>query len=135
MHPQRDPVGAERLAQPVLPAVGVGGDAGGQVHFRGAARGGDLPDLPGDRARAHDQPPAAPAQRGVEVGQAVGEEGGAVGHVEAGGPDPGVADEQGHHRVRRPERGVQGRMVVQAQVRGEQDDRDGHGVTPGAAVR
>jgi hypothetical protein len=100
------------------------------VHLACAALRRDRRDLPLHRPGPYDQPPTAPAQRGVQVGQAVGEEGGSVRHVEPGGAHPRVTDEQRHHLVRRGEGGGERGMVVQTQVRGEQDDRHGHVVAP-----
>lgn len=131
VHAQRHAVIAETVAQPLLPAPAVSGDAGGHVHLGGLALRGERTDLPDDRPRAHHQPAIASAQRGVEVGQAFREEGAAVGRVEADCVDTRIEYEQRHHFVCRRECGAQWGMVVQTQIRGEQDDRDGHGVTPG----
>lgn len=130
MHAQCHADGAELLAQPLLTAMGVRRHARRHVHLGRPARGGHRADLPDDRPGADHEPAAAVPQRGVEVVQAVGEEGPSVGRVEAGRVNAAVLDEQRHHLVRGPERRVQRRVVAQTQVGGEQDHGDGHDVTP-----
>lgn len=103
VHAQRHPGDAQLLAQQLLTAVGVRGHARRHVHFGGPARGGHRAHLRHDRPRADHEPPAALSQRGVEVVEAVGEEGPPVGRVEAGRVDPRVPHEQRHHLVRRPQ--------------------------------
>ncbi len=123
------PGGGERVAQPLLAAVRVRGDARGHVHLGGPARGGHRAHLPLDRPRADHEPATAAPQRGVEVAEAVGEEGPPVRRVEAGRVDAGVQHEQGNRLVRGAQCRVQRWVVAQAQVGGEQDDGDGHGAT------
>ncbi len=131
MHPQ--PV-AEGVAQALFAPPGVGADAGGDVHAHRVDLGGQPGRLFGGVALAEQQPAAGAAQRGVQVGEATGQEGAAVGGVEAGGGDRRVGDEQWEHLVGAGAGGVQGGVVVQAQVLGEQDDGDGHGGSdPGPA--
>jgi hypothetical protein len=65
---------------------------------------------------------AGAGQRLVEVGQALRQEPGPVGPVVRAFENAVVQHEQGNHQVVRPSRRVQRRIVVNAQVAGEQDD-------------
>lgn len=135
MRPEEAPVGRQGTPQPRFPGVGERGVADGHVHLVGPCLPCHAAHLGHGVAAAHDQPPAALPQTGVQVGQAVGEEGQPVGRGESGPVDGRVPDEQRHDLVRRFHGGAQRRMVVQAEVGGEEDDGDGHGVTPGIGHR
>ncbi len=123
VHPQ--PV-AERLPQGGLPALGEAAHPGRHVHRHRTGGRRDPGRLGDGGAAPHHQPPAPGAQRGVEVGQAAGQEGGPVGHREAGGGHRVVQDEQRHHLVGVGEGGPEHGVVVQPQVLGEERDGDGH---------
>jgi hypothetical protein len=78
------------------------------------------------RAVADDEAGVALAQRGVEIGEAVEQElrsrSGGVAAVD----QPAVEDEDRHQPVGALARGVQGWMVVEAEVAPEPEDRGGH---------
>lgn len=118
-------------AQPVLPSARVAADVGRHVHLVGARLGGDPAHLADEVAVAHDQPSAPLAQTGVEVAQAVGEEGQPVGYGEPCAVHRGVTHEQRDDPAAAVQACPQRRMVVQTQVGGEQDDRDVHGAHSG----
>jgi hypothetical protein len=100
------------------------------VHLVGVRLGDHPAHLVDEVTRAVHEPSAALAQTRVQVPQAVGEERQPVRSGEAGPVDGAVAHEEGDHRAGAVERGTQRRMVVQAQIGREQDDRDVHGGTP-----
>lgn len=127
---QPPPAGLQRLAQPFLAAPGVRADARSDVDLVRTGLRCDRAHLLGHVPGPDDEPAAPVAQPGVEVAQAAGEEGAPVRGVEAGRLDRAVPDEQGHDLVGGRERGPQRRVVVQAEIGGEQDDRNGHGATP-----
>ncbi|BFO16383.1 hypothetical protein SHKM778_27710 [Streptomyces sp. KM77-8] len=62
VHAQCHTAGAELLAQPLLPVVGVRGDARGHVHLGGPAPGGDRAHLTDDRPLPDQEPAAEAAQ-------------------------------------------------------------------------
>ena len=72
---------------------------------------------------AHDEVGAAVAQRGAQLAQAAEQEAGPRAGLEAPAQQPLVEHEDGHHAVGRAGRGGQRRVVVDAQVAPEPDDR------------
>ena len=81
-----------------------------------------------DLAAAHVERPAEPAERRVEVCERLAEKRApAGGRAEARTADAVVEDEQRQHRLGGLDRCRERRVVVDAQVPGEEDDRDLHG--------
>jgi hypothetical protein len=135
MDVQATPLRLQRGAQPLLAAVREGADPRRHVHLVGIGLG-DRPGHLGHHVTGtHHQTTAAFPEPGVQIRQTVREERHPVGDGESGRGDGLVAYEERHHGLRTVEGGPQRRVVVQAQVRGEQDDRDGHGVAPGRGLR
>lgn len=128
------PLGGQGGTQPLFASERVCGGAGGQVHLACPALADELADLVDHGSGAQQQPTAAGPQRGVEVGQAIGKEGAAVGCGEAGIGNALVQDEERHDFRGGSDSGGQHRVVMQAQVGGEQADGgrsgDRHGLAP-----
>ncbi len=133
MHVEPDALGFEGGAEACLAGVGIAADPGGHVDLVGVALVDEGADLGDGVAGTQHEAAAALAQSGVQIGQAVGEEGEPVGSGEAGRVDGPVADEERHHPVAGGEGRAQRRMVVQAQVGGVQDHRDVHGFSRSAS--
>ena len=118
----------ELAGEPALALARVGADVRRRKHGLGAdtaRRGHRLRD---DVTAANLERPADPPERPVEVGEALVEEGattcrGAV----AGLADPIVVDEDRMHVLGRVERGAEHRVVVEAEVAGEEGDGGSHG--------
>ncbi len=127
---QPPPLRLQRPPQPLLAPPGVGADVRRHVHLVGVGLGGHLAHLVDDVAGPEHQPAAPLAQARVEVPQTVGEERQPVRHREADVHHTPVAHEQGNH-LSGLGGGAQRGLVVQAQVGGEQDDRDVHGARSG----
>lgn len=128
---QASPVRFQGAAQPVLASAGEPAAAGRHVDVVGVGLLHDGAHLVDGVARAHHEPAAALAQSGVESDEAVREEGVPVRRRVARAGHGRIPYEQGDDLVPPAQRGTQGRMVVDAEVRGEQDDRDVHGTAPG----
>ena len=81
-----------------------------------------------DVTAANVERPADPPERPVEVGEALVEKGAAAcrGAV-AGLADPVVVDEERMHVLGRVERGAEHRVVVHAEIAGEEGDGGSHG--------
>lgn len=135
MGAQLAPGARESLPDTFLAPRRVPADPGGDVHGGRPGLLGHPPHGSGRLAPAHDQPAAPVAESGVQVGQAVGQEGQPVGRVEPGAVDGVVPDEQRDDLVRVPQGGTQHRVVVQTQIGGEQHHRDTHGTGAPRMVR
>ena len=113
--------------EPPLPLDGVRADVGAREDGRGShlARG---PHRLGHHvAAAHVERGAEPAERGVEIGERLEEERAtARGGTVARAADPVVEHEQGQHGLGRLDSRRERRVVVDAQVAGEEDDRGPH---------
>ena len=107
-------------------AGGVAGHVVGHEDRAGLGFAGHGDDLGGGVAGADDQVGLALAELLAEVSQRVGQEAGPV----RGRGDRGIHDEQRHHLAGAGAGLVQRRVVVQAQVTRENDDRGFHGVPP-----
>lgn len=119
------------LAQRLLALAAVAADILGQVHARGAGFLHHSLDFVDHRAAAHDECAAECAQFLVEFGQCGGEEVRAIGRA-AIGHQRLVDDEQRHHLVGIARGRGEHRVVVHAQVAGEQGDGDAHRAQRGA---
>ncbi len=131
MDVQATAVGLQGPAQPLFAPQGEGTAPGGHVHLVGVGLPYDGAHFVDGVARADDESATPPAQPLVEVGEAVREEREAVRRGETGLVHRRVADEERDGLVARAQCGTQRRMVVDPQVRGEQDDRDVHDFAPG----
>lgn len=123
---QAHSLGLQGPPQPLLTPVRVGADVGRHVHLVGVRLCGDLAHLVDEVTVAHDQAAAPLAQTGVEIAQTVREERQPVRHGEPGRVHGPVPHEQRDDLLGAVEGRGERRMVVQAQVAGEQDDRDAH---------
>jgi hypothetical protein len=118
--PQRDPPLPALPLQPLPATSRVGADVAGQHQPVGVDLGGE-PERLLDRVAASQHQVTAPLPQALaQVGQALVQEAGAVGHGE---PQPLVHHEQRHDVRRRANGQFKGRVVVDAQVPGEKDDR------------
>ena len=134
---QRDELDALLAACPCqtgVPGARVGGRVCAHVDRLRAEPANQRERLLDHVAAPHDQAGAAGAQRAVEVAQAVAQERDPVRGPAAAGEQPLVEHERRHHLLLLRERGGQGRVVADAQVAGEEEERASHG-TPLPAPR
>ena len=112
--------------QALLTAPGEAADVGRGVHGDRSHLVGEAEGLGHRVTPAHHQVGPPLPKGGAEVGQAVDEERGPVGHGEARGQDALVDHEQRHHGVGPARRLGQRRVVVDAEVAVEEDDDGSH---------
>ena len=114
--------------EPALPRDRVRADVGAREDGGRADRARRPHRLGHDLAPAHVERAAEPAERRVEVGERLLEERAtAGGRAEARAADAVVDDEERQHRLGGLDRCRERRVVVNAKVAGEEDDRDLHG--------
>ena len=127
VHLQAHPGLRQRGVQSVLPPPGVGTDVPGEVHHLGPHPLHHVQQFSFYIPAPDHQVGPDTGQRLVEVGQALRQESGPVGPVGRAAENAVIQHEQRDHPVVLPKRRVQRRIVVNAQVSGEEDD--GGGVT------
>jgi hypothetical protein len=121
--PQRHPVLLALLGEPLLPALGVPADVGDHREALGADLAGQ-PHRLGHRVAGADHQVAAPAaERFAQVGQGLMQKADPVGGDRL---QRGVEHEQRDHPLGVGAGGGERRVVVEAQVPGEQHDRGLH---------
>ena len=120
VHVQVHTVRGEGLAQPRLATLREPAHVGAHVHRAGARFRDDVERARDHVALAHHQVRAASHERAVEIDQALQQE---AAPVRAAPQQIGVEHEEGHDGAARPHRGIEGRMVVQAEIPREQHDR------------
>ena len=124
VHDQLVVVLRQQLLEPALSALRVRTPIAGDVDGTGVDFLGQRSNLSRGVAAADDQAVgAALLQRLIEVAQSVDEERRPVGRKVRRTEDRLVKDEHRQHLLGRVDRTLQGRVVVHAQVPGEQGDR------------
>jgi hypothetical protein len=120
----RHPLSRQRAVHQCGPAVVIGAAAvRGHVHLNGACRPCQGRQFGLRRAMPDDQPAAARGKLAIQVCQAFQEEPGSRPGCVAAPQQPVVQAEHGHHPVMPGQGGPQRRVVVNAQVPAEPDDR------------
>ena len=125
MHPQLDVNRRQSPVQPLLSALGVGTGVTGHMDDVRSDLVDEVGDLVGGVTGADGELAAALADRGPEIGEALGQEACAIGPVVVAGEDAVIENEDGDHAIGLG-RGGEHRVVRHAQISGKQRHRGMH---------